>query len=263
MKFGAMNNPRKNLVEEVKIIGDQGFDYVDLTIEYPEATPEKIREMMPALKDALSSYDLTLVGHMPWFLHIIHPYDSVRAAILSECDKIFSMCQELEIQHVTMHPDPMKLKREQTEVVARTIESAKVLVEEASKHNLTLNLENFEEEYFSVENLKQIFSQADGLKFTLDVGHAFMKVKKTDNIVAMMTELKPYLNHVHMHDNHGFRDEHLPLGVGDIDFTKLVAGLKTIGYDKTITLEVHAEDREYQQISQRKLKELWADTLLV
>ncbi|MCX6695704.1 MAG: sugar phosphate isomerase/epimerase [Candidatus Altiarchaeota archaeon] len=257
MKVGAMNNPRKNLVDEVKLIGDYGFDYFDLTIEYPEATPEKIRANMRAFKDALSSYKLHLVGHMPWFLTIIHPYDSVRSAVISECDKIFGMCQELEIEHVTIHPDFMKLKREQKELVDRTIESLKVLSKNAKKHNLTLCLENFEEEYFSVENLKQIMSSVDGLKFTLDVGHAFMKVKKVENVLNMISELKPYIYHVHMHDNGGFRDEHLPLGVGSIEFPKIIKGLKNIGYDKTITLEIHAEDREYLQISLRKLRLMW------
>ena len=74
----------------------------------------------------------------------------------------------------------------------------------------------------------------------------------------MIRELKPWIAHMHMHDNHGFRDEHLPLGVGTIELPKIIAGLKGIGYDKTITLEVHADDREYLQISQRKLKEMWA-----
>jgi sugar phosphate isomerase/epimerase len=85
-----------------------------------------------------------------------------------------------------------------------------------------------------------------------------MKAKKTDSVLNMMRELKPWLNHVHLHDNHGFRDEHLPLGVGAIELPKIIAGLKAAGYDKTITLEIHADDREYLQISKRKLADLLA-----
>ena len=258
MKIGSMNNPRKNLADEAKLAGEYGFDYLDLTIEYPEATPEKIRANMAPLKDALSSYELGLVGHMPWFLNIIHPYDSVRAAILAECGRIFEMCQELGIEHVTIHPDYMKLKRGPDELVDRTADSLRALVEDADKYGLKLCLENFEEEYFSTENLKQILTSVDGLRFTLDVGHAFMKVKKTENVLKMMDELKKYMLHVHMHDNHGFRDEHLPLGVGTIEMQKIVDGLKKIGYDRTITLEIHADDREYLQISRRKLEKMLA-----
>ena len=92
MKIGAMNNPRNGVLDEVRLIGGQGFDYLDLTIEFPEATPQKLRAEKAALKDALSTYNLGLVGHMPWFLNIIHPYDSVRKATLEECGVIFDMC---------------------------------------------------------------------------------------------------------------------------------------------------------------------------
>jgi sugar phosphate isomerase/epimerase len=260
MKIGAMNNPRKDVVDEVKLIGEQGFDYVDLTIEYPQAMPEQIRTNMKGLKDTLSTYNLGLVGHMPWFLNIIHPYESVRAAIIAECDTIFKMCQELGIEHVTIHPDYMKLRREQKELVAETIKSMRTLSANAQAHGLTLCLENFEEEYFSVDNIKQILSSVDSLKFTLDIGHAYMKVKKTANVLSFISELAPYINHVHMHDNHGFRDEHLPLGVGTIEFPRIIEALKAQGYDRTVTLEVHADDREYLQISKRKLRGMWDGT---
>jgi sugar phosphate isomerase/epimerase len=46
------------------------------------------------------------------------------------------------------------------------------------------------------------------------------------------------LAHVHMHDNHGKEDEHLPLGKGKIDFPEVIRLLKDINYDRTITFEV-------------------------
>jgi sugar phosphate isomerase/epimerase len=46
------------------------------------------------------------------------------------------------------------------------------------------------------------------------------------------------LAHVHMHDNHGKEDEHLPLGKGNIDTHKVIRLLKEVNYDRTITFEV-------------------------
>jgi sugar phosphate isomerase/epimerase len=253
MKVGAMNNPKNDLLDEVRVAGEYGFDYLDLTIEFPEATPDKIRASVKPFKDALSTYKLGLVGHMPWFLNIIHPYESIRKTTLEECVRIFDMAAELEIGHITIHPDFQRFRREQKEVIELTVQSLTELSAQARERGLTLCLENFEEDYFSIENLRLIMAQVDGLRFTLDVGHAFMKVKKTDTILKMIGELSPYLLHVHLHDNHGFRDEHLPLGVGTIEVPKIVAGLKQAGYDKTITLEIHADDREYLQISRMKL----------
>ena len=57
------------------------------------------------------------------------------------------------------------------------------------------------------------------LGFLLDVGHANMgegvrelhrAMHATGRLVAM-----------HLHDNHGLRDEHLPLGAGTVDLTGL------------------------------------------
>jgi hypothetical protein len=42
MKYGAMNFPIKPLLGEMEEIGAMGFDYVELTMDPPEATPQKI-----------------------------------------------------------------------------------------------------------------------------------------------------------------------------------------------------------------------------
>ncbi len=254
-----MNNPRNSLVDEVRLFGEYGFDYVDLTVEYPGATPERIDAVMPELRDALSSYNLGLVGHMPWFLNIIHPYESVRKAVYAECERVFDACSRLAVEHVTIHPDFMKLKREQKEVLEETAAALRTVAKSAKDRGLTLCFENFEEDYFSSEQLRRLLSSVDGLMFTLDVGHAHMKARRTDTVVHMIAKLKPYLRHVHLHDNHGGKDEHLPLGVGSLELPRVVAALKDAGYDGTITLEIHAEDREYLQISKRKLEAAWAE----
>jgi sugar phosphate isomerase/epimerase len=45
------------------------------------------------------------------------------------------------------------------------------------------------------------------------------------------------------------RDEHLPIGAGTIDFTRIVRALKDIRYHGTITLEVLARDGDYPSLS--------------
>ena len=62
--------------------------------------------------------------------------------------------------------------------------------------------------------------------------------------------------HIHLHDNDGQRDLHLPMGTGIIDWDALIKTLKRI-YDGTITLEVFSRDKDYVLLSQKKLKEKW------
>lgn len=73
------------------------------------------------------------------------------------------------------------------------------------------------------------------LGLCLDVGHADTVVSKTPP-ADWLAPMLPDLRHVHLHDNHGALDEHLPLGAGTIDFAPILAALAAHP-DITITLE--------------------------
>ncbi len=42
MKVGYPNNPRVNIIKEIKWIGKNKFDFIDLTLEEDKATPERV-----------------------------------------------------------------------------------------------------------------------------------------------------------------------------------------------------------------------------
>jgi sugar phosphate isomerase/epimerase len=59
-------------------------------------------------------------------------------------------------------------------------------------------------------------------------------------------------------DNHGGdRDEHLPLGAGNIDWPWALGVLKRMGYDGTITAEVFSRDKSYLVAAKDQLREWW------
>ena len=51
----------------------------------------------------------------------------------------------------------------------------------------------------------------------LDIGHAAVN----GNLVELVRTLGKAIMHLHVHDNHGQRDEHLPVGRGTIDYAPL------------------------------------------
>ncbi|MFZ0611664.1 MAG: sugar phosphate isomerase/epimerase, partial [Desulfobacterales bacterium] len=80
-----------------------------------------------------------------------------------------------------------------------------------------------------------------GVGFCLDTGHqaAFGQA----SLVKWLDALGPHIGQVHLHDNHGLRDEHLALGRGKIDFPYLFRRLKTLcDTPPVITLEPHTEE---------------------
>jgi sugar phosphate isomerase/epimerase len=56
----------------------------------------------------------------------------------------------------------------------------------------------------------------DNVGFILDVGHA-----NTNGNVLQFLKLKDLVIHMHIHDNHGERDEHLPVGFGTVPWNKV------------------------------------------
>jgi len=76
--------------------------------------------------------------------------------------------------------------------------------------------------------------------FCLDVGHllAFARVAWQEWLAA----LGQWLGQLHLHDNHSFRDEHLPVGMGDFDFAGLFSYLKSNNMTPIITLEPRSEN---------------------
>jgi sugar phosphate isomerase/epimerase len=71
-----------------------------------------------------------------------------------------------------------------------------------------------------------------------DVGH--WNIFGTGRLLDWLNEATPYLKHMHLHDNHGERDEHLAVGQGFVPFSDLFDWLKTTEFPPTITLENHS-----------------------
>ena len=68
------------------------------------------------------------------------------------------------------------------------------------------------------------------------------------------------LMHVHLSDNDGTADQHLPLGAvvrNPTDWPAHIKKLKASGYDGTITLEVFSEEKKHLLSSRELLRGWW------
>ena len=108
---------------------------------------------------------------------------------------------------------------------------------------------------YDIKQFSYIVHNIPDLIVLLDVGHAFIEggMKRIKNYIDTF-ENKIF--HIHLHDNHGLEDEHLPFGAGNIDFKKVVQWLKEINYDKTITFEVFTSYKDAVR-SREIFKKLW------
>lgn len=76
--------------------------------------------------------------------------------------------------------------------------------------------------------------------FCLDPGHAtlFSRLPVTKWIEAFA----PALRELHVHDNRGLRDDHLPVGEGTINFRGVILGLLDQGVRPILTVEPHRKE---------------------
>jgi len=261
MKYGAMNLPIKSITEEIEELGKLGFDYIELTIDAPESTPEKILKNKDAINDLLNAYQLELIAHLPTFISIADLYESIRKASIDETTRALEAGVALGITKYVLHPGTIRGLGRQVKNQAHKYadKSLAAIINKAHELQVTLCIENmFPETHGPTEphDFENTFSKYHELKFTLDIAHAHIGTSKNRSS-EFIQRYPEKLRHIHISDNYGKEDNHLPIGAGMIYFGKIFKELKMIGYDDTMTIEVFSRDRDYLKMSREKVAKMW------
>lgn len=251
MKIGFPNNPRKNILEEVEWIGKNGFDFVDLFLEEDKAVPEKID--VKKVKKLLQRYKLDVVGHTAWYLPIGSPVKSFREIAILEAKRYFEVFSKLNVKYVTIHANWPPGMFSTKEGIKFQIETLKKLVEEAKKYNINLIYEPIDTWQDDIKSVSEILKKVPNLYLHIDIGHVNLFGRKPEQFIK---KFHNKLKHIHLHDNNGEKDLHIPMGTGNINWENLIKILKKY-YSGTITLEIFSRDKDYVLLSKDKLRKLW------
>jgi sugar phosphate isomerase/epimerase len=255
MKVGVMNHPVKPVCEQIRAFGEARFDFVDLTIEGPKAydiDPAKIQPI-------LNRYDLTVTGHTDPCLPWAYPIKKIRKACFEELERCANIFAELGAKIMNIHPSYFCPPAMRPTIIELNIEALKPIAEMAASYGLTLVLENFRAPFDRISTFEVLLQEVSGLGLHLDFGHT--NFGKDDHEI-FCRQLGQYIKHVHFSDNRSSADDHMPLGVGNVNWKNAVNSLKAIGYDGTITLEVFCDDPKmlfrYLDLSRRLVLDLWS-----
>lgn len=261
MKYGAMNFPIKPLLKEIQEIGELGFDYVELTLDPPEASPQKVLTQKKSIMNLLNRYKMGITGHLPTFVWTSDLYDSLRKASLQENFEAIEASAELGIEKLVLHPGYItgmgkfvidKAKR-------YGLESIEAILKKANSLGMTLCIENmFPQANFLTQpqEFQEVFESFPEIRLALDIGHANLGGDR-NRALEFIRQYGYRIGHIHANDNFGKEDNHLPIGAGIIDFERIVKALKETSYDETMTIEVFSKDRDYLRISKEKMKKMW------
>lgn len=254
LKIGVMNDPRCSIYDEAAAIGQAGYDFLDLTLEGPAALDIDVRR----LADRCHYHGLAVVGHTDPCLPWAYPQRGLRKScldVLEQCARIF---RGLEADVMNLHPCYTCPPAMKPDLVALNLSALPAIIEMAVSHDLEVVFENFTAPFNRVAVFEILMAKVAGLKLHLDVGHANLGGDGADIFCRQMGN---YIRHVHLSDNRGTADHHMPLGVGIINWQKAIEALKKTGYGGTVTLEVFCGDPlmrfKYLEISRELVQRLW------
>ena len=107
------------------------------------------------------------------------------------------------------------------------------------------------------DDFEEIFKMFPSLKLTLDTGHANIDGQRGNRLMQFVERFGKQIGHLHFSDNLGERDDHLAVGKGSVNFSKLILSLKEIGYNDTLTIEVFDQNRQMLVESRELIKALF------
>ena len=261
MRYGAMNFPIRPVLEEIDVFGPMKMDYLELAMDSPMAHHSLLAKQNSAIRRSLDKWGMTLICHLPTFVYLAHLTDAIRRASLQETIEALETAAILGAEKVVVHPGYIQ------GMAVHVIDHAMTLVYEALEHicskasalRMPLCIENMFPglgPFVEPDDFEPFFKTFPEMKLVLDTGHANINDPSGRRIMDFIRRFGDRLGHVHISDNNGRSDEHLPVGRGNIRFEALARELCRQEYDDTLTLEIFTEDRSLLTQSRTRLAKM-------
>ncbi|HWE84121.1 MAG TPA: sugar phosphate isomerase/epimerase family protein [Terracidiphilus sp.] len=233
---GVLETVARSGVEAVEIFAArQHFDYT---------SREEVRELAEWFRsNPIQPFSM----HAPMFpdremgragapaVNVIHPDKSRRIDAMDEIKRALEAAEQIPFKHLIIH-----LGEREDGWSQRTIDSSLTALEHlgafARALGVRLLVENLPNDATTPEHLVTILElgHLDSVGICLDLGHAHITVGIPDAIAT--------LNHrivsLHVHDNHGSKDEHLWPGDGNIDWKDTAKRINALPSPPAAVLEI-------------------------
>lgn len=181
------------------------------------------------VRNIYETTNLEMTLHLPFSdMNLAGLNDSIRGEVLRQMKQYLTLASEF-VNLAVVHPGYLSPYGSQVphEAYRINLESLRELCDFAADFGIIIAVENMPDypKIFGkypdeiLEMLEDIGSHNVG--FTLDVGHS-NTVGLTADFLDLMGDR---ISHVHIHDNRGERDEHLPLGEGTVDWKPVLEKL--------------------------------------
>ena len=259
-----VNGSMKKLWEELKFFQSVGFDYVEI----PPAGLDVIvrgrilEKRLQRFKDILSDFDFRYTIHAPDVINLRHRTNPLHYKVMEATVRLAGMINaEVVVYHCGTVEHSLDL-REKTQKDAE-VKALKRLAKLAAENNTVIGVENVGH---SADEVLEVIKRVNhpNVRMVLDLGHLYIvSTYRGLDFYRQVSRALEYTVELHVSDNfaespqtyqdvpniesfqfvYGIGDLHLPLGEGEMPYTKLLKMIRESSFNGIVTLEINSMDR--------------------
>jgi sugar phosphate isomerase/epimerase len=238
---------------------EAGFDHVELNME---ARFSRDAIDASAVRAAAAEHGLDVVVHLPFTVDIGSPFPEARAGACRELEAHIDVAAELDARRAVLHARSFARPFHwDAETVVEAIHgSVRRLQEYGADRGVTVCAENLKGDFVDVTDFPALLSATEA-SMCLDTGHAYVSGMDGADQAAFLREHGDRIAHVHLNDTrHDGDDEHLPVGLGRVEFAPLAAAMVETDWRGTCTHETlrYGDGFEHVETSKRRFDALLA-----
>lgn len=175
----------------------------------------------------------------------------VRQVTLERYLRVIEIAHQLQPRCIVFHPgfdDIHDDENQRERWLKNSVQTWEAILKASGE--LTMCVENVFQA--SPSNLLALIQAIDSPRVghCFDTGHFNLFADCTQD--EWFDKLGPYIKEVHLHDNHGEKDDHLAIGDGEIDFDNIFAHIAKLPIQPELVLEAHSEEQAVLSISRMK-----------
>ncbi len=223
---------------EVLGLGIDPEVYIDgADLEAPE------RGFLRRVRDEFGARGLRITQHGPYLgINPASLDEGKRTLTVKKYREAFTAAEAMGAINIVLHAgyDRKTFKGDVNHWLERSMKTWPEFVGRAEDSGITIAAENI----FEVEPapLKRLIEEINSPNFRLCIDSGHLNVFSEVSFDVWFEELGPFIAELHLHDNSGKSDEHLPMGKGSIDFTAYFGLLRKYGVRPIYTIEPHSEE---------------------
>lgn len=234
----------QSIFDCLSVIRESGFSTVEICSSPPHldyhdrATVRRAAERIQELGMEAYSFHAPFADH----IDIAASDDSQRAAALGEVLQAVEAAAILRVRYFVIHPGPeqpaLASGEEQLARMRNVVTTLNEVAHRCRELGIVCVLEN-KLPHLLFGNTSDILWILDAINTVevgacLDTGHAFL----SGDMQSLTRKLRGHLKMIHVHDNGGARDDHLPPGDGRIDWEAMLGDLMSIAFRGALILEM-------------------------